>query len=406
MQQRQVWIVGLSSFVMALLIGSLIIWKSGVMLRATGFELIGEFNTVNGLLKGGDVRYRGYRVGRVAEIVPGPETIRVYFFVEPGTRIPEGSELKVIFDGLIGEKYIAIVPKQNTTKMVAPHTVMHGYSTSGLADFVDVGTQNLEETKAILVSLRQILTSPEVGGAMRNTFLQLEKITANLAEITESSKSGDLKEIVENIRAISETLRKVSDTVFVDGQMGNQVNDLAKTLTETMKDLKEISGQIKDRKLVEKVDDTLSNLATISNKISGKELEFKPNADVYYSGLEKKGYYDANMDIHYTPNRFWRVGFGNRTGSNQLLQVQQGFALNDVLNARLGLIYNQPGLGIDYQIAPSFGLSLDVFNLQDLELNAVGRYRVVDKLDFTLHWFKDPKTNTHRNYAIGISYRP
>jgi phospholipid/cholesterol/gamma-HCH transport system substrate-binding protein len=392
---------------MALLISGLIIWKSGLILKTTGYKLIGDFNTINGLLMGGDVRYRGYRVGRVTEITPGPKSIRVVFYVEPGTKIPENSELKVIFDGLIGEKYISIVPNQNTEKMAEEGYVFHGYSTSGLADFVDVGTKNLEETKAILETLRAIITSPEVGGALKNTILQLEKITSNLNQITSSSDGGsNLKKTLDNIRDISETLKKTTDTLFVKGNMTEQMAEISKSLNQTMANLNEITGQIKEKDLVNKVDSTLTNLENISGKITGKAFQFKPNTTVFYSTPEKKGYYEANMDIQTDPEKFWRIGFGNRLGDTKFLNLQQGIQFNKRASARFGLINNQPGIGVDYTFTPESSISLQAFNLNDLEFDATGRYQIAKKTDLTIHFLKNPKTNIHDNYGIGIQYRP
>ena len=105
--------VGLISFVMCLMIATLLIWISGIFLRAGGYELKGRFSTVNGLLPGDDVRYRGYKVGRVFSIKPSPDHIEVSFRVRQGTNIPKNSKLRVLFDGLIGEKYMGVIPNTN-----------------------------------------------------------------------------------------------------------------------------------------------------------------------------------------------------------------------------------------------------------------------------------------------------
>ena len=96
--------VGFVSFLMLSMIGALMMWQSTLLMRASGYELKGEFQNINGLLNGAEVRYRGFKVGRVSKVSPGPKKILVSFYVKDDIEVPQGSELRVIFDGLIGEK--------------------------------------------------------------------------------------------------------------------------------------------------------------------------------------------------------------------------------------------------------------------------------------------------------------
>ena len=62
--------VGAVTLAMLLVISGLIVWKSGALLKAKGYRIVGEFSEVGGLLSGAEVRYRGYPIGRVDNIVP------------------------------------------------------------------------------------------------------------------------------------------------------------------------------------------------------------------------------------------------------------------------------------------------------------------------------------------------
>ena len=166
MSDRTAFKVGIFSFFMAILIALLMIWKSGIFIRASGYELLGEFKNINGLLNGAAVRYRGYKVGKVTKFAAGTKLITVHYFVKSGVEIPVGSTLRIVFDGLIGEKYIDIQPNQETDELVKKGARLQGHATSSLADFVDVGTQNLEHTKAILKTMRDVLTNEDVFGSM------------------------------------------------------------------------------------------------------------------------------------------------------------------------------------------------------------------------------------------------
>ena len=177
--------VGIISFLLISAISILLIWKSGLLLKASGTELYGSFDTINGLLNGAEVRYRGYKIGQVFEINPQPKEILVKFLVEEGVDIPTGSKLKVVFDGLVGEKYLGISPNFESTKMVVSGDTLYGRASLGLASFVDIGAKNLETTKEILDTFNQIFSSEDVASSIKNGLLQIEQIATQLSRITE-----------------------------------------------------------------------------------------------------------------------------------------------------------------------------------------------------------------------------
>ena len=105
---------------------SLVLWKNSVFTRVKSYELIGEFEAINGLLENAIVKYRGYPIGRVTKIAPYQKNIQVHFFVQEDYKIPKGSTVKIIFDGLVGEKYMEIIPNPLTTFLIT-HNIMPHY---------------------------------------------------------------------------------------------------------------------------------------------------------------------------------------------------------------------------------------------------------------------------------------
>ena len=70
MQDRTALKVGIATFLMTIAIAALLVWKSSIHLKATGYQLVGKFQYVSGLLNGAEVRYRGVNVGKVFSIKP------------------------------------------------------------------------------------------------------------------------------------------------------------------------------------------------------------------------------------------------------------------------------------------------------------------------------------------------
>jgi phospholipid/cholesterol/gamma-HCH transport system substrate-binding protein len=78
----------------------------------SGYELVARFDRVDGLQRGSDVRIGGIKVGTVIDQDLDPTTYRaqVRFTVRQGLEMPADSSVAVASDGLLGGKYLALVP--------------------------------------------------------------------------------------------------------------------------------------------------------------------------------------------------------------------------------------------------------------------------------------------------------
>lgn len=77
-----------------------------------GYTLIAKFDRVDGLEIGGDVRISGIKVGQVLSQSLDPQTYRaeVRFSVREGIELPADSSAAIVSTGLLGGKYLALVP--------------------------------------------------------------------------------------------------------------------------------------------------------------------------------------------------------------------------------------------------------------------------------------------------------
>ena len=102
--------VGLMTLIGVLALAAIITWKSNFLLLREGREITGTFSNIEGLTVGSEVRYRGFSVGKVMRIDPGPRDIKVYMTVKGDLKVPSDSKLRVAFDGIVGLKYLEILP--------------------------------------------------------------------------------------------------------------------------------------------------------------------------------------------------------------------------------------------------------------------------------------------------------
>lgn len=77
-----------------------------------GYTVTAKFDRVDGLAVGGDVRLSGIRVGTVTEQTLDPETYLavVRMSIDPAVRLPKDSSAEIVSAGLLGERYLALVP--------------------------------------------------------------------------------------------------------------------------------------------------------------------------------------------------------------------------------------------------------------------------------------------------------
>ena len=183
MQNKNFFLIGLVTIILILAIASLIIWKNSLVKRVQGYELIGDFESISGLLENAVVKYRGYPIGRVTKILPSPKNIEVYFFVESKYKIPKGSTVKIVFDGLVGEKYMEIIPNPNAKSDYEPYDHIIGYSSLGLSDFIDIGTQNLIELRLILKTMSDVFGNQEISVALKDVVFTMQDAANNMNRI-------------------------------------------------------------------------------------------------------------------------------------------------------------------------------------------------------------------------------
>ena len=77
-----------------------------------GYTLRAKFDRVDGLDTGGDVRISGIKVGQVLaqELDPATYRAQVTFSVRNGIELPADSSAAVVSSGLLGGKYLSLVP--------------------------------------------------------------------------------------------------------------------------------------------------------------------------------------------------------------------------------------------------------------------------------------------------------
>lgn len=103
-----------------------------------GYELVAQFDRADGLDVGGDVRISGIKVGSVLAQSLDPQTYRaqVRFSVDSGVELPEDSSAAIVSSGLLGGKYLSLVPGAEDLMLADGDEVTLTQSSVNLEDLI------------------------------------------------------------------------------------------------------------------------------------------------------------------------------------------------------------------------------------------------------------------------------
>jgi phospholipid/cholesterol/gamma-HCH transport system substrate-binding protein len=91
----------------------------------SGYPLHARFDRIDGLVVGADVRLAGVKVGSVTTARVDPQTYQadVTFTVQNAVKLPRDSSAEITSDGLLGGKYLSLVPGGDERMLAAGDAV-------------------------------------------------------------------------------------------------------------------------------------------------------------------------------------------------------------------------------------------------------------------------------------------
>lgn len=87
-------------------------YKSSQIDTTDGYHLTARFSRIDGVQTGSDVRLSGVAIGKISDVQIDPKTYQAILTldIEHRIKLPKDSSAEIISGGLLGSKYIALVP--------------------------------------------------------------------------------------------------------------------------------------------------------------------------------------------------------------------------------------------------------------------------------------------------------
>lgn len=392
-------------------------WKSGSLIKFSGYKVVGEFQNVSGLLETADVRYRGYNVGKVMQITPGPESIKVYIKVRNSVQIPVDSKFRIAFDGLIGQKFLEVVPGSSKS-MVADGGSINGITAAGIVDFIDEGAKSMQEVQKVLIMVRQFLDTQELQQHLANSAKNIDEATAELKGFGPKMNKvlNDLSSLVANLNSlvdeenqtnVKSTVANLKDsTARLDGIM----TELSK-LTETPETRENIEKIIRN---VREITDQLNGTGNSTNKPISEtlqsikrlsEIEVGVNADLLGNPEHKLATGRAGVDLNLGKHNAFHFKLKEDLDTKQISRVTitGEKPISNKMSYHFGIVDSQLGAGVNYDFSERIRILAEVYQPSEMKANVQAEYALND------NWHvMSAAERIHKNDAdvlIGVGFR-
>lgn len=264
--------VGIFVLAALLLLGymSLRVGKFNFLASKNTFPISAKFGSVSGLAENGAVEIAGVEVGRIKAIHLADGQAMVDLMLRPGLDLREDAEARIRTKGMLGEKYIEIVPGNVTAPKLPPGGKIT--KTQSAVEF----DQLLAKVPALLDDFRPILDDVKAVTGSLQKVIGTEEGENNLKQMitnfTETSKT--LNRVAKNLSEGQGTLGKLlkDDGLYRDVQgVVREVRVAVNNLTSFSEKLTKGEGTIaklaNDKGLYEQAQQAITRLNRVAQKI-------------------------------------------------------------------------------------------------------------------------------------------
>ena len=184
------------------------------------------YDQVNGIQKSSAIVIKGYKVGVISDIMYNPaksDKIVLEFSIKNKFKIPENSSARIYSDGLLGGKAIEIELGDSEIYLQNGDTLPSFMD----KDLFDLAGSELEFFKQRLNTLTNDIGETlnnfnmlisDNAESIANTFTNISEISESLKDVVQNEE-GDLQDIINNMNALSATLR--NNTGKIDNIVSN-----------------------------------------------------------------------------------------------------------------------------------------------------------------------------------------
>ena len=324
--------VGIFTVIGLVLLTAIVLYLSGFNpAEEDDYSFDITFNQVTGLKPGAGVSYAGIAVGRVQAIEAYKDKAKVTVEIRGGTQIAKDSLFTINSDGLMGEKFISIMPPQHPSGVyLAGGESVQGVDEKGLDYLLAQAGTTLVDVQELIKSMNTILGNKNVQNSLVQTAVNLNELTGNMNELMRVmsnlavNNQQDIDKMIRNLSAMTASMASAADEIDSmlndfsgDGQTAENMKTAIANLAATSQSIQKMAANmepvIADPATAQKLQNIIDNASNIStradtmmNKVSN--IKVKTGVDALYSGGESDWAVNADVRVYSNPNSFLLIG--------------------------------------------------------------------------------------------------
>ncbi len=251
-------------FIIAIIVICFLIIKTGQFEWFGGkktYDISAILETASGLDTHTDVRMAGVKIGTVKDIRLKDGKALVILSIYRDVDLPAGSIVKVTSKGILGDKYIEIIPGHNAGK-VKPNSTLPTEKAVTVDDIMTIVYGVASDLKKITESLSHTVGTKKGEQQIGEIIENIQKITEDLREITSRNKDN-FTQSIDNIKSFTGDLRV--EIPKLSKKLDNLLSHLDTVVTENKQDFRETIKNAKES--TKKLSKTLDYVESISKKI-------------------------------------------------------------------------------------------------------------------------------------------
>lgn len=364
-----------------------------------GYHLYIGFGRVTGLVPQSVVCLSGVPVGKVEGIVNEGAGVTVTVGINKGVRIPRGSAVTIESTGVMGEKFINIMPDRQDVHLFEDGDYIIGQDEAGMdAMFANI-SKAVVQVQELLTTVNEVISDPNLKGTlvdmavnMRDASAHISGLMAGLEQMVYTNQGG-VQQTVQNLAAATAGMQRTMGSVeHMMANMDTVAGDpaTAENLRATLQNIADASARVErmaasiegivgDPKTAEDLKATIHNARTITDKADrmlGKagSIQVKPSVDVLYSGKENQWRTNFNLDVGEEKGSFLSLGLDD-IGEGNRFNAQAGKRQGS-FGFRAGVIASRPGIGLDAYAGSKWRFSADAYDFNDVTLRLRTQYEL------------------------------
>ncbi len=390
-----------------------------------------NFKQVLGLSPQADVKLNGINIGKVEDLIATGGAVTVVMRVKPDTKIPLDSKVTITSVGVMGEKFVNIIPSTDNGEYVKSGDYLFGVEEAGMNAMFENLNKVMGKVEDLLGSVQQIVGDDTfkksvvvMSDNLKNASENLNGMMATFNRMA-TNNEDNVNQMIEQMNGILSSMNRSMETVehmtknidsFAgDPQTAEDLRTTLKNIADTTQNVAHMAESmdkvVSDQKVADDLKATISNARSITERadnILGKvegvadtasSIEVTPSVDVLYSGGESNWKTNFNVDIT-SGDTSLDIG-AESIGDGTKFNAQVGKKFGTDFGARAGIIAGKPGLGVDAYASDKWKFSAEAYDINDVKVRLKTQYKVSDSTYILGEWH-DINHRDERAAYLGI----